>query len=136
LKGKPWPSEDEKKLRSWVEMGIGIETIVFSFDGKYTKEGIRQKMINLGLVEQQSGKTSSCSTILDLPTELFSVKDALSLQMNAMNQLATSDLSKVEVMRLRCLIQAAIGYQERFAKFADYRQLELDLVEYQKSMRS
>jgi hypothetical protein len=133
LKGKPWPFEDEKKLRTWVEMGIGIETIVFSFEGKYTKEGIRQKMINLGLIEQQLEKTSSCSTPSDLPTELFSVKEALGLQMKAMKQLETSGLGKVEVMRLRCLIQAAVGYQERIAKYMDYRQLENDLEEYRKN---
>ncbi|MGD6806535.1 MAG: hypothetical protein ACQCN4_06215 [Candidatus Bathyarchaeia archaeon] len=50
-KGKPWPSEDEKKLQDWVNSGIGVEVIVFSFDGKYTKEGIRQKMFALGLKE-------------------------------------------------------------------------------------
>lgn len=132
MKGKPWPNEDAKQLRTWVEMGIGIETIVFSFEGKYTKEGIRQKMINLGLIEQQPEKTSSCSTTSDLPTDLFSVEEALCLQMKAMKQLETPGLGKVEVMRLRCLIQAAVGYQERIAKFMDYRQLELDLDDYRK----
>ena len=53
------------------------EPIVFSFDGKYTEEAIRQKLIRLELVkeEQQPFFDCCCSSKLefDLPEELPSV---------------------------------------------------------------
>jgi len=74
-KGKPWPIEDERKLKDWFTSGttdLGI--LAFSFDGQYTEEAIRQKLIKFELFkeEQQQPENSACccSSKLELPDEL------------------------------------------------------------------
>jgi hypothetical protein len=57
---------------------IDATKLAFSFDGKYSKEGIRQKLIKLELLkEQQQRKNLCCSSRLVLPKELPSVEEAL-----------------------------------------------------------
>ncbi len=61
-KGKPWPADDEKKLKDWYTTGTtDFRVLAFSFDGRYTEEAIRQKLIKFGLLkEQQQQKNSNC----------------------------------------------------------------------------
>ena len=35
-KGKTWSLEDEKKLKDWVNSGVSVDALVFSFGGQYT----------------------------------------------------------------------------------------------------
>jgi hypothetical protein len=132
-KGKPWPPEDEKKLQDWVNSGIGVDVIAFSFDGKYTKEGIRQKMFALGLKEQQQPQSACCSSSnLNLPTELPSVEDALKTLSAALKALEQPGLDQAEVLRLRSIISGVKIYKELFADYVDYRGLEAEVVELRK----
>ena len=75
-KGKPWPADDEKSLRDWVASGIGLNVIVFSFEGKYTKNGVVQKMIDLDLKlkEEETEKKNIISSSFELPVELLQTK--------------------------------------------------------------
>jgi len=61
-KGKPWPADDENKLKDWYQSGTtDLRVLVFSFDGRYTEEAIRQKLLKFGLLkEQQQPKNSNC----------------------------------------------------------------------------
>ncbi len=52
-KGKPWAIEDEKNLKDWLKMGVSLESLVFSFEGKYSKNAIYQKMTDLELKEEE-----------------------------------------------------------------------------------
>jgi hypothetical protein len=59
VKGKPWDLEDEKKLTSWFNSGtIDLRVLAFSFDGKYSEEGTRQKLIKLNLLKEPTAKKS------------------------------------------------------------------------------
>jgi hypothetical protein len=133
VKGKPWAVEDEKKLREWVESGItDLAVLSFSFEGKYSKNAVYQKMLDLGLAskeEEACKHKSSSSTTLMLPDELPSVEEALRTLAAAMKALETPGLDRVEVLRLRSLIQAASAYQIKLAEFVDYRGLEAELLE-------
>jgi hypothetical protein len=69
MKGKPWPIDDEKKLKDWFTSGTGnLGVLAFSFNGEYTEEAIRQKLIKLGLLreEQQQLRTAPgcCSSLV------------------------------------------------------------------------
>ena len=46
-----------------------------------------------------------------------------------MRALETPGLSKTEISRLRCIIQAAGAYQVKVAEYMDYRGIERELVE-------
>ena len=47
----------------------------------------------------------------------------------AMNALQTPNLSKVEIARLRSIIQAVKTYKELLADYINYRQIEARLIE-------
>jgi hypothetical protein len=132
-KGKPWPAEDENKLKDWYTSGItDLSVLAFSFDGRYTQEAIRQKLLKLGLVkEQQQPKNSNCccSTELALPQDLPSIEETLKILAAALEALKTPGLDKAEVLRLRGIISGVKVYQELFAEYVHYRELEEELVE-------
>ncbi|MCW4024780.1 MAG: hypothetical protein NWF01_07080 [Candidatus Bathyarchaeota archaeon] len=137
-KGKPWPADDEKKLKDWYTMGTtDFRVLAFSFDGRYTEEAIRQKLIKFGLLkEQQQQKNSNCccSTQLELPEELPSIEETLKMLAAALEALKTPGLDKAEVLRLRGIIAGAKVYQERFAEYVHYRELEEELMEARKKI--
>ena len=132
-KGKPWPAEDENKLRDWYQSGTTeLRVLVFSFDGRYTEEAIRQKLLKFGLLkEQQQPKNSNCccSTELTLPQDLPSIEETLKILAAALEALKTPGLDKAEVLRLRGIIAGVKVYQERFAEYVHYREMEEELME-------
>ena len=104
-KGKPWPVEDERKLKDWFTSGTtDLGVLAFSFDGRYSQNAIRQKLIRLGLlkVEQQQSENVCCTTTLALPDELPSVEEALKTLAAALKAL---DALGVKGVRFCMLIQ-------------------------------
>ena len=78
VKGKPWPLDDEMRLKGWFTSGVtNLRVIAFSLDGKYTENAIYQKLLDLGLLKEEEDrkKQSSSSTPLKPPSELPSVED-------------------------------------------------------------
>jgi len=122
-KGKPWTVELEKQLRELLQAGKSVK-VVAKVLGK-TENAIRQKMIKLGLVEEKKTENSAVfSSTLVLPKDLPSVEEALLKVAAAMKALEKPGLSKIEIMRLRALIQTSGLYQKRFAEYVNYRQIE------------
>ena len=74
-KGKPWPIEDERKLKDWFASGTtDLRVLAFSFDGEYSEQGIRQKLVRLGLLKEEVGTMELApgptSSKLKMPEEL------------------------------------------------------------------
>jgi hypothetical protein len=81
-KGKPWPADDEKRLRDWFELGVKDYVVLsFNVEGRYSQNAIYQKLLDLGLLSKEDGlgnfsSSSSCSpAALELPDELPSIED-------------------------------------------------------------
>ena len=71
-KGKPWPVDDERKLRDWFTSGItDIGVLSFSFNGEYTEQVVRQKLIRLVLLKEEVGQSQGapCPTSSKLQKE-------------------------------------------------------------------
>lgn len=133
VKGKPWDFEDEKRLTSWFRSGtVDLRVLAFSFDGKYSEEGIRQKLIKLDLLkeQQQSKNLCCCSSKLVLPEELPSVEMTLKTLAAALKGLETPGLDKCEVLRLRGIIAGAKVHKELLSDYMDYRGLEAELLDW------
>jgi hypothetical protein len=130
-KGKPWPLEDEKNLKTWFTRGTtDLRVLAFSLEGRYTEEAIRQKLIKLGLIEQQqTAANRCCSSQLELPDELPSVEEALKTLCAALKALETPGLDRREVLRLRNIISGVKTYKELLADYVDYRGVEQELIE-------
>lgn len=133
-KGKPWPVDDERKLRDWFTSGItDIGVLSFSFNGEYTEQVVRQKLIRLVLLKEEVGQSQGapCPTSsLDLPAELPSVEETLKTLAAALIALRTGGLKRDEILRLRCLILGAKTYKELIADYINYRALEAELLEW------
>lgn len=132
MKGKPWPVEDEKKLKEQFASGnTDPNSLIPIFEGRYTKEAIRQKMISLGLEEQQQTTKIPCCS-LELPQELPTVEQTLKTLHAVITQLQTPGLDRSETQRLRTIIQGLKIYKEILADFANYRAIEERLDELEK----
>ena len=134
VKGKPWPTEDEKKLTSWFRSGTTeLRILAFSFDGKYTENAIYQKLLDLGLLKEEEDSkhySSSSSTFkIELPKELPSVEETLKTLAGALEALKTSGLEKNDVFRLRTIITGAKVYKDLLSDYINYRGLEAELLE-------
>ena len=132
VKGKPWLTEDEQKLTSWFRSGItDLRVLAFSFDGKFTEEAIRQKLINLELLkeQQQLKNACCCSSELKLPEELPSVEETLKTLAAALESLKAPGLEKNDVFRLRCIITGAKVYKDLLTDYINYRGIEAELLE-------
>lgn len=133
-KGKPWPTNDEKRLRELFESGsrdFGVLSAVFK--GEYSENAVYQKLLDLGLIskeEEAKKKRSSSSTAkLKLPVELPSIEETLKTLAAALKALENPELEKTDVLRLRGIISGAKTYQDLFAEYVDYRGLEAELLE-------
>ena len=99
-----------------LQASLIFRVLAFSLDGRYTEEAIRQKLIKLGLIEQQQTVANRCcSSKLELPEEMPSVEEALKTLCAALKALETPGLDKSEVLRLRSVISGAKVYKELLA---------------------
>ena len=64
-----------------------------------------------------------------LPQDLPSIEETLKILAAALEALKTPGLDKAEVLRLRGIISGVKVYQELFAEYVHYRELEEELVE-------
>jgi hypothetical protein len=131
-KGKPWPVDDEKRLKDWYTSGItDYAVLAFSLEFKYSQNAIYQKLLDLGLIsrEEEGGKICASSSFKDLPNELPSVETMLKKLAAAIEALQEPGIDKSEVLRLRGIIAGAKVYQERFAEYVRYRKIEAELME-------
>ena len=131
-KGKPWPLDDEKRLKDWFNSGIvDYAVLAFSLEFKYSQNAIYQKLLDLGLIlkEEEGLKICSSSSFRDLPDELPSVEMMLKKLAAAIEALQEPGIDRSEVLRLRGIIAGAKVYQERFAEFVRYRKIEVELLE-------
>jgi len=62
-KEKPWTIQDEKNLKDWPKMGVTLDSLIFSFEGRYSKNAIYQKMIDLELKEEEATPHQVISSI-------------------------------------------------------------------------
>ena len=133
MRGKPWPVDDEKRLKDWFTSGTkDLRVLAFSFDGKYSENAVYQKLLDLGLLrEEEDRKNHSSSSTLALkrPLELPSVEDTLKDLNAAVEALKTPGLDKTEVLRLRGIIAGCKEYKQMLVEFMDYLGLEAELLE-------
>jgi hypothetical protein len=89
-------------LKSWFSSGTtDLRVLAFSFDGQYSEEAIRQKLIKCGLMKgERELMTVSCSSELELPKELPSVEEALKTLTAALRTLEIPGLERNEVFTI------------------------------------
>ncbi len=132
MKGKPWTPEEEEKLQQLLKANRSARAIA-RIMGK-SRECVSMKIARLGLevvTEQKNSgvTTTSRLTTLKLPVELPSVEEQLKVLAAALEALRSPEVEKIDVLRLRAIIQGVRVYQELLAEYVDYRGIEAKVVE-------
>jgi hypothetical protein len=130
MKGKPWSVNEERQLRELVEVKTPLKVIMVKLNKSV--DSIRKKCVRLGLEVDGGIKkiNAPSSSTVKLPSELFSVEEALKMLAGALNALKAGGVDKAEIIRLRSIIQGAEAYIDRVAEYMDYRGLEAELLEW------
>jgi IS30 family transposase len=132
VKGKPWTTEEEERLRQLLKANRSARAIA-RIMGK-SRECVSMKIARLGLevvTEQKNSgvTTTSHLTTLKLPTELPSIEEQLRVLAAALEALRSPEIDKLDVLRLRAIIQGVRVYQDKVAEFVDYRGIEAKVVD-------
>ncbi len=132
VKGKPWTSAEEKELLTLRGYGKTVSQIASKL--QKSEGSIKIKLARLGFKVVVTPKICVVTTSKDpkemiVPDELFSIEESLREEVAAMTALKTPGISKAEVARLKAIIQASGDYQERYARYINYRELERRLAE-------
>ncbi len=132
MKGKPWTPEEEDRLRQLLKANRSARAIA-RIMGK-SRECVGMKIARLGLevvTEQKNSgvTTTSHFTTLKLPSEVPSVEEQLKVLAAALEALRSPEIEKLDVLRLRAIIQGIKVYQEKLAEYVDYRGIEAKVVD-------
>ncbi len=132
MKGKPWTPEEEERLRQLLKANRSARAIA-RIMGK-SRECVSMKIARLGLevvTEQKNPSVTTTSHLatLQLPSELPSVEEQLKVLAAALEALRSPEVEKIDVLRLRAIIQGVRVYQELLAEYVDYRGIEAKVVE-------
>ncbi len=92
------------------------------------------KIARLGLDVVTSQKNSGVTTTtrlttLELPAELPSIEEQLKVLAAALDALRKPEIEKLDVLRLRAIIQGVRVYQELIGEYVDYRGIEEKLFD-------
>lgn len=131
MKGKPWTAEEEERLRQLLKMNRSARAIA-RIMGK-SRECVSMKIARLGLEvvteQKNSGVTTTSLSSLVLPAELPSVEEQLKVLAAALEALRSQQVDKLDILRLRGIIQGVRVYQELLADYVDYRGIEARVVD-------
>lgn len=131
MKGKPWTTDEEDRLRQLLKAKRSARAIA-RLMGK-SRECVSMKIARLGLevvTEQQNFNVTTTSlSELVLPSELPSVEEQLKVLAAALDALRSPEVERLDVLRLRAIIQGVRVYQELLAEYVDYRGIEEKVVD-------
>jgi len=128
-KGKPWSRKNEKRLREMVEAGASLQDMAKAFKRK--PDAIRKKVSRIGLkvVVHKKSRKPRTTTSKIVPRGLLTHKKVLEVLVGAIKKATEPGLDKLEIMRLKVLVDAAKTYDSVLEKFEGWVQIEQRLLE-------
>ncbi len=97
-------------------MGVSLDALVFSFEGRYSRNAIYQKMIDLGLREEEVPCAESSSSLeVKLPEDLRSIEEVMKLLDAALTSSNSQDLIKLRSFVCAFLFRAIKTYKDLLA---------------------
>ena len=124
MPGKPWKREDEKRLLKMVEQGTSISAMAGAFNLK--PDAVRMKLKRLGVVVQQKIQRTTTREILT--KGLLTHEEALKILAGALDILRKPGQDKLELQRLRILVDAIQAYDSVLEKFERWSEIESRLL--------
>ena len=133
-KGKPWSRKNEKRLREMVEAGASLQDMAKAFNRK--PDAIRIKLSRLGLkvVVRKKSRKPRTTTSKIISHDLLTHEQTLRILTGAIAEAQEPGLDKLEIMRLKVLIDAAKTYDSVLEKFERWIEIESRLLEMDKKI--
>lgn len=128
-----WTRKEEARLRDLWEKGIR-DPEVLSKELKRPVGGIKKKLERLGLVVVKKPKRKTTTTVL-LSKDILTHEQALKILAGAVESLRQPDQDKVELQRLRILVDAIHTYDSVLEKFERWVEIEERLLEMDKKIK-
>jgi len=129
-KGKPWTDEEEAKLKDLLTAGEPLEKI--SQQLGRNRAAITMKASRLGLEVVVADLPEATTTSVQIPPELPTPEEALKMLAGGLKTLTQSGITRTEVLRLQVLARVARAYDNLFANYIRYRQIETKLLELER----
>ena len=134
MPGKFWKPEEEQLLRSLWESGVH-DFEVLAKKIKRSKGGIREKLKRMGLlVVVDAPRKKVTTTRVRLSKDLLTHEKVLQVLAGAIMKAGEPGLDKVEIMRLKILVDAAKTYDSVLEKFERWVEIEERLLEMDKKI--
>jgi len=116
-----------------IEEGANVEDLAQAFNRE--PDAIRMKLNRMGLkvVVQKSQKRRTTTSTL-LPKDIITHEQALRILAGALETLKQSGLDKLELQRLRILVDAVQTYDSVLEKFEGWVEIENRLIEMDKKI--
>jgi hypothetical protein len=130
MPGKPWKREDEKRLIEMRQQGVSIQVMAERFNLK--PDAIRMKLKRLGVVVQQKKQRTTTRELV--PNELKTHEEALKILVGAIEALRKPGLDKLELQRLRILVDSIQSYDSVLEKFERWTEIESRFLEMDKKI--
>jgi hypothetical protein len=130
LKWKRWTKKDVQKLQQLAKEKESWETIAAALGRSV--EAVQQKARRLGVdvVVPTSPTPPVTTTTMELDSrELISVQEALEILAAALKAAKKEGLDSIEIQRLNAVATLARTYENMFARFMQYREIEKRVVE-------
>jgi hypothetical protein len=129
-KGKQWTKAEVKKLQSLLQKGESWKVIAGELNR--TVDAVKKKCKRLGLevvVRPPTPSPPTTTSKLEVSEELLTVEESLEILAAALKAAGEKGLDSLEIQRLNVVATLARAYENLFARFMQYREIEKRLVE-------
>jgi hypothetical protein len=135
MTGKLWKAEEEQLLRSLVESGVkDVKLLAKRF--KRSEGAIQEKLRRMGLhVVVRITRKNVTTTSTSISKTLLTHEKVLKVLAGAIKKAGKPGLGKIEIMRLKILVDAAKTYDSVLEKFEKWSEIEARLVEMDKKIQ-
>jgi len=134
MPGKLWKTEEEQLLRSLWENGVH-DTKLLAEKIKRSQGAIKEKLKRMGLRVVIQKKPAAQTTTRELvPCDLLTHEQTLRVLAGAIKKASEDGLDKLEIMRLKILVDTAKTYDSVLEKFERWVKIESRLLEMDKKI--
>ena len=128
-----WTRKEERKLLDLFKGGLTNPKSLAKELGR-TPGAIQKKLERLGVVVVKKLQKSKTTTSVPLSNDLLTHEQALLVLAGAIKKAGEPGLDKLEIMRLRILIDAAKTYDSVLEKFEKWVEIEERMMEMDKQI--
>ncbi len=134
-RGRRWSHEEETRLREMTEKGMDLESLADAFGRD--RDAVRMKLSRMSLKVVLSPPENSRTTTTSLQVlsrEMITHEQALSLLSTVVEALKQPGLNKLELQRLRILVNTVQAYDSALERIEKWDNIESEFASMEKKI--